>query len=76
MRLVALDYDTDSDALSFGGTLLEKGDMAAGESFCASLATGEVIPNRALCFTAGGTEYVLSVSISGRDGSALLAPIG
>ena len=75
VRLVALDYDTDSDALSFGGTLLEKGDMAAGESFCASLATGEVIPNRALCFTAGGTEYVLSVSISGRDGSALLAPV-
>ena len=75
VRLVALDYDMDSDTLSLGETLLEKGALSAGDSFCASLATGEVIPNRALCFTAGGAEYTLSVSISGRDGSAMLSPI-
>ena len=75
VRLVALEYDMDSDTLSLGETLLEKGALSAGDSFCASLATGEVIPNRALCFTAGGAEYTLSVSISGRDGSAMLSPI-
>lgn len=75
VRLVALDYDGETDALSQGAVLLTKGAMSAGESFCASLATGEVIPNRALCFTANGAEYVLSVSISGKDGSAVLAPI-
>ena len=75
VRIGTLDYDGETDTLYWGETLCEKGDMAAGDSFCARLETGEVIPTKAIAFTAGGTEQVYSIMISGRDGSAVISEV-
>lgn len=47
-----------------------------GEAIYLTLEVPEIIPNTAIVYTAGGTEYVWLVSYNGRDGGIALVPLG